>query len=54
MGKLLYNCAVSPREEKFRRIKLTNKRLAEVGVGLACVLAGLCVGARGFAGVVPR
>lgn len=29
MGKLLYNCAVSPREEKFRRIKLTNKRLAE-------------------------
>jgi hypothetical protein len=29
MGKLLYNCAVSPREEKYRRIKLTNKRLAE-------------------------
>lgn len=29
MGKLLYNCAVNPREEKFRRIKLTNKRLAE-------------------------
>ena len=29
MGKLMYNCAVSPREEKFRRIKLTNKRLAE-------------------------
>jgi len=29
MGKLLYNCAVSPKEEKFRRIKLTNKRLAE-------------------------
>jgi len=29
MGKLLYNCAVTPREEKFRRIKLSNKRLAE-------------------------
>jgi hypothetical protein len=29
MGKLLYNCAVSPREERYRRIKLTNKRLAE-------------------------
>lgn len=29
MGKLLYNCAVSPREDKYRRIKLTNKRLAE-------------------------
>ncbi len=54
MGKLLYNCAVSPREEKFRRIKLTNKRLAEVGVGLACVLADLCVGVWGFAGVVTQ
>lgn len=29
LGKLLYNCAVSPREDKYRRVKLTNKRLAE-------------------------
>jgi hypothetical protein len=29
MGKLLYNCAVSPREEKYRRVKLTNKKVAE-------------------------
>lgn len=33
MGKLLYNCAVSPREEKFRRIKLSNKKISEVLVG---------------------
>lgn len=29
MGKLLYNCAVSPREDKFRRVKLTNKKVAD-------------------------
>eukprot|EP00775_Hariotina_reticulata_P002985 gene2985-3268_t len=33
MGKLLYNCAVSPREEKFRRVKLSNKKISEVLVG---------------------
>jgi hypothetical protein len=29
MGKLLYNCAVSPREDKYRRVKLTNKKVAD-------------------------
>lgn len=29
IGKLLYNCAVSPREEKYRRIKLSNKKISE-------------------------
>jgi hypothetical protein len=29
IGKLLYNCAVSPREEKYRRVKLTNKKVAD-------------------------
>jgi hypothetical protein len=28
LGKLLYNCAVTPKEDKFRRIKLTNPRVA--------------------------
>lgn len=26
--KLMYNCAVSPREDKFRRVKLSNKAIA--------------------------
>lgn len=29
IGKLLYNAAISPREEKFRRIKLTNAKIKE-------------------------
>lgn len=29
LGKLLYNCAVTPREAKFRRIKLNNQRIAD-------------------------
>ncbi|KIZ03396.1 hypothetical protein MNEG_4567 [Monoraphidium neglectum] len=29
IGKLLYNAAISPREEKFRRIKLTNAKIRE-------------------------
>jgi hypothetical protein len=45
MGKLLYNCAVSPREEKYRRIKLTNKRLAEtLGANTAALEALTALG----------
>jgi hypothetical protein len=29
IGKLLYNCAVAPREEKYRRVKLSNKKISE-------------------------
>lgn len=32
ISKLLYNAAVSPREDKFRRVKLSNKRIAETVV----------------------
>jgi hypothetical protein len=42
MGKLLYNCAVSPREDKYRRVKLTNKKVADtIGSthGEPCTLA---------------
>lgn len=44
MGKLLYNCAVSPREEKYRRVKLTNKKVADT-IGSA---HGECCGAGGL------
>jgi hypothetical protein len=29
IGKLLYNCAVAPKDEKFRKIKLSNKKITE-------------------------
>lgn len=45
MGKLLYNCAVSPKEEKFRRIKLTNKKIAEtIGATAGAIDALLALG----------
>ncbi|KAF8073240.1 hypothetical protein HT031_000901 [Scenedesmus sp. PABB004] len=28
IGKLLYNCAIAPREDKFRRVRLTNGKIA--------------------------
>ncbi len=34
MGKLLYNAAIAPKDEKFRRIKLSNKKIAEVRCAL--------------------
>jgi hypothetical protein len=45
MGKLLYNCAVSPREEKYRRVKLTNKKVAEtIGATHGALEAMLALG----------
>lgn len=45
MGKLLYNCAVTPREEKFRRIKLTNKKIADtIGATAGAVDALIAMG----------
>lgn len=32
IGKLLYNAAVSPREDKFRRVRLTNPKVREAVV----------------------
>ncbi|GBF89107.1 hypothetical protein Rsub_01824 [Raphidocelis subcapitata] len=32
IGKLLYNAAVAPKEEKYRRIKLTNPKIRETVV----------------------
>ncbi|KAI8474896.1 MAG: hypothetical protein J3K34DRAFT_406135 [Monoraphidium minutum] len=48
MGKLLYNCAISPREDKFRRIKLTNAKIRE-----ALVEAHGAVGALRALGWIP-
>lgn len=45
MGKLLYNCAVTPKEEKFRRIKLTNKKIADtIGATAGAIDALLALG----------
>lgn len=45
VGKLLYNCAVTPKEEKFRRIKLTNKKVAEtIGTTAGAIDALLALG----------
>ncbi|KAF6251942.1 hypothetical protein COO60DRAFT_1556043 [Scenedesmus sp. NREL 46B-D3] len=45
MGKLLYNCAVSPREEKYRRVKLTNKKVADtIGSAHGALEAMLALG----------
>lgn len=45
MGKLLYNCAVTPKEEKFRRIKLTNKKIADtIGSTAGAIDALLALG----------
>jgi hypothetical protein len=45
IGKLLYNCAVTPKEEKFRRIKLTNKKIAEtIGATAGAIDALMALG----------
>eukprot|EP00882_Tetradesmus_deserticola_P001152 GHRQ01001247.1.p2 GENE.GHRQ01001247.1~~GHRQ01001247.1.p2 ORF type:complete len:134 (+),score=65.18 GHRQ01001247.1:139-540(+) len=45
IGKLLYNCAVSPREEKFRRVKLSNKKVADtIGSAEGALEAMLALG----------
>lgn len=41
IGKLLYNAAISPKEEKFRRIKLTNPKIREAVVEAPGAVAAL-------------
>eukprot|EP00877_Chromochloris_zofingiensis_P001498 jgi/Chrzof1/11349/Cz05g33100.t1 len=41
IGKLLYNCAVTPKDDKFRRIKLSNKKIAELIVNTPNALDAL-------------